>query len=110
MQIEVTHNGDVCVITPLESRIDAYVARAFRAALLEQIEQGRTSLLVNLSRVQFMDSSGLGALVSALKRLGRAGELRVCGPTDTVRSMLELTRLTRVIPIADVSAISGSAL
>jgi anti-sigma B factor antagonist len=56
--------------------------------------------------VQFIDSSGLGALVSALKRIGRVGHLKVCGLNESLRSMFELTRLNRVIPIADIPAAS----
>jgi anti-sigma B factor antagonist len=103
MQLEVTRNADTCVVTPLEKRIDAHLAPAFQAALVDLVEGGNLNLLVNLARVEFIDSSGLGALVSALKRIGRPGALRVCGLNDAVRSMFELTRLNRVIPIADNS-------
>jgi anti-sigma B factor antagonist len=109
MQIEVTQHGDTCVVLPLEKRIDAHVAPAFRAALIEQIELGHLNLVINLTRVEFIDSSGLGALVSALKRIGRAGELKVCGLNETVRSMFELTRLNRVIPIADSNFVEALA-
>lgn len=101
MQIEFADRNGTLVVTPLEKRIDAHVAGAFRGALLDQVDLGKRSLLVNLAHVEFIDSSGLGALVSTLKRIGRDGELTVCSPTDAVRSMFELTRLNRVIPITD---------
>jgi len=101
MQLETRIEPDVFVITPLESRVDAHVAAAFRTALIERIDQGHHNLLIDMRRVEFIDSSGLGALVSALKRLGRDGQLRVCSLNAGVRSMFELTRLNRVIPIAD---------
>jgi anti-sigma B factor antagonist len=109
MQLEVTQSGDTYVLTPNEKRIDAHVAPAFRATLIEQIEQGHVNLVINLSRVQFIDSSGLGALVSALKRIGRTGELKVCGLNESVKSMFELTRLNRVIPIAEMPAVAPAA-
>ena len=109
MQLEVTQRGDTYVVTPIEKRIDAHVAQAFRATLFDQIDHGHVNLIVNLAQVQFIDSSGLGALVSALKRIGRSGELKVCGLNDAVRSMFELTRLNRVIPIADIPAASPAA-
>jgi anti-sigma B factor antagonist len=109
MQLEVTHHADTCIVTPLEKRIDAYLAPAFRAALLNLIDGGHVHLVVNLARVEFIDSSGLGALVSALKRLGRPGELKVCGLSDAVRSMFELTRLNRVIPITDSAIVASPA-
>jgi anti-sigma B factor antagonist len=108
MQLEVTQTGDTFVVTPIEKRIDAHVAQAFRTTLFDQIDKGHVNLVVNLTCVQFIDSSGLGALVSALKRIGRTGQLKVCGLNEGVRSMFELTRLNRVIPIAD-AAVSAPA-
>jgi anti-sigma B factor antagonist len=102
MQMESTHAGEVMILTPLEKRLDAHVAVEFRAELLKHIDGGSRRIVVNLVGVEFIDSSGLGALVSALKRIGRDGELTVCSPTAGVRSMFELTRLHRVIPIVDM--------
>jgi anti-sigma B factor antagonist len=101
MQLETRIEPNFLVITPLESRVDAHIAAAFRTAIVDRIDQGHRHLLINMEKVTFIDSSGLGALVSALKRLGRDGELRVCSLNANVRSMFELTRLNRVIPIAD---------
>jgi anti-sigma B factor antagonist len=101
MQLETRTEPNVLVITPLEARLDAHVASAFRTALLERIDQGHRHLLIDMKQVDFIDSSGLGALVSALKRIGRDGELKVCSLNAGVRSMFELTRLNRVIPIAE---------
>lgn len=101
MHFETTIEPGTIVITPLESRVDAHVAPALRAALLAQIDEGHRRVIVNLKRVEFIDSSGLGALVSAIKRLGREGELKLTAVNGSVRSMLELTRLNRVIPIVD---------
>jgi anti-sigma B factor antagonist len=101
MQLTTSIESGVVVIKPLEARVDAHVAPAFRSALIDRIEEGHRNVLVNMELVEFIDSSGLGALVSALKRMGRDGELRVCSLQKNVRSMFELTRLNRVIPIAD---------
>ena len=101
MQIETRQAQTVLILTPLEKRIDAHVAGAFRSALIDRIDAGARQVIVNLSHVEFMDSSGLGALVSALKRLGQEGTLKVCAPGPNVRSMFELTRLNRVIAILE---------
>jgi anti-sigma B factor antagonist len=101
MQMETRVEPNLMVIVPLEARVDAHVAPAFRTALLECIDRGHHNLMVDMAKVEFIDSSGLGALVSALKRLGRDGDLKVCSLNAAVRSMFELTRLNRVIPIAD---------
>jgi anti-sigma B factor antagonist len=101
VQIETRQADGVLILTPLDQRIDAYMAAAFRTALIDRIDAGARRITIDLHRVDFMDSSGLGALVSALKRIGKDGELRVCSPKPGVRSMFELTRLNRVIPILE---------
>jgi anti-sigma B factor antagonist len=101
MQMDVKEDGAITIFSPLEKRLDAHVAPAFRNALITQIDAGRRQIAVNLANVEFMDSSALGALVSALKRIGADGELKVYAPMAGVRSMFELTRLHRVIPILD---------
>ena len=63
----------------------------------ETIQTGRVKVVVDLSSVNFVDSSGLGALVSAHKTarpLG--GDIRVCGARPEVTTIFELTRLTKV--------------
>ncbi len=101
MQLETRRDPDVMVITPLEARVDALVAPAFRNALLERIGQGHRNLLVNMECVEFIDSSGWEAMASAVKRLGSDGHLKICSLSADVRSMFELTRLNCVIVIAD---------
>ena len=101
MRLEIRMEPNVLVITPLEARVDVHIAAAFKSAIVDRIDQGHTHFLINMERVQFIDSSGLGALISAAKRLGRGGELKVCSLSDRVRSLFELTQLNRVIPIVD---------
>ena len=101
MLLETRQDEGVLIVTPLEKHLDGHVAPAFQTALLERIDAGARRIVVNLHCVQFMDSSGLGALVVALKRLGREGELKVCELSDGVRSMFELARLDRLIPILE---------
>src|SRR4029079_18459014 len=74
MLLETRQDDGVLIVTPLEKHLDGHVAPAFQTALLERIDAGARRIVVNLHCVQFMDSSGLGALVVALKRLGREGE------------------------------------
>jgi anti-sigma B factor antagonist len=102
MQLDTKYDHPgVVTITPLEARVDAHVAPAFRTALAERIDEGYRHVVVNMEKVEFIDSSGLGALISALKRLGRDGDLSVHSLSPAVRAMFELTRLNRVIPITD---------
>ena len=68
----------------------------------EKIAEGRSLLLINLSEVPYMDSAGLGVLVSGLKNANRlSGDLRMWGLQDEVKSIFELTRLNKVFQIFD---------
>src|SRR5204863_5182805 len=63
MQIDISERGNTTIVAPEGPRLDAEVAADFRAALLELVEGGKGNLVVNLNGVDFIDSSGLGALV-----------------------------------------------
>lgn len=60
----------------------------------------RQYLLVDLQAISFMDSSGLGALVSALKSIRNInGEMVICGANDQVQMLFELTSMTKIFKI-----------
>jgi anti-sigma B factor antagonist len=97
--IDVTRDGSTTVVRPSADRLDVEVAADFRAMLLSLIEQGNRQLVVDLNDVSFIDSSGLGALVSALKTLKRSddgGDVRLARVQAPVVSLLEIIRLNRV--------------
>lgn len=99
MRIDVANEGTATVVRPAGERLDIEVASDFRAMLLALIEQGHRRLVVDLSQVNFIDSSGLGALVSALKTLKRSdvgGDVRLARVQAQVVSLLEIIRLNRV--------------
>ncbi len=87
------------MVTPRVRRLDASVAPAFKQAVVQLVEQGDRRLVVDLTGVDFLDSSGLGALVSILKALGAQGEMAVCGAKGSVLSLFKLTRMDKVFPI-----------
>ena len=96
---EVTQRSGITVVVPPGPRLDAEVAASFREQLLGLIERGERQLVLDLPAVDFIDSSGLGALVSALKRLRQldpAGDIRLANVQPPVRSVLEIIRLHRV--------------
>jgi anti-sigma B factor antagonist len=99
MHIEVVSAEGITVVRPAAERLDIEVAADFRAMLLSLIEQGQRRLVVDLAEVSFIDSSGLGALVSALKTLKRSdngGDVRLTRVQPPVVSLLEIIRLNRV--------------
>ncbi len=100
MKIETeTVNGRV-VIAVKEERLDAHNSGELKDWFLKTLEEGRRNLVVDLADVQFIDSSGLGALLSGYKNASqRSGALILSGLQPRVRSMFELTRLNRVFEI-----------
>jgi anti-sigma B factor antagonist len=96
MRFEEKRTGDVLIAKVLESRIVAEVAPRFKAQLLHYIGTGNREIVLDMSAVTFIDSSGLGALVSILKAMGREGDLVLCGTAGTVVSMFRLTRMDKV--------------
>jgi anti-sigma B factor antagonist len=102
VRILVSQKNGVTVVDPRETRLDAEVAGDLRAMLLELIERGSRKVILDLGAVEFIDSSGLGALVSALKRmrhLDAAGDIRLAHVQPSVRAVLEIIRLHRVFPV-----------
>jgi anti-sigma B factor antagonist len=99
MQIEVAKDNGATIVRPTGDRLDIEVAADFRAMLLSLIDQGDRNLVIDLKDVSFIDSSGLGALVSALKTLKRSsgsGDVRLARVQPPVISLLEIIRLNRV--------------
>ena len=95
-----TRNGVDIVI--LRDRLDAAAAPGVRDDLRALIAAGSARLVLNMSGVARIDSSGLSVLVTALKAARAAGgDVVLVGPTAAVRSLLELTRLHRVVLIFD---------
>ncbi len=73
-------------------------APALRKELHGLVEAGSTRLVVDLSATEFIDSSGLGVLISGLKLARQAGgDLRIAAPTTQVETVLSLTNLDRVL-------------
>jgi anti-sigma B factor antagonist len=89
-------DGGAAVVSPV-GELDAYTAPELREQLHGLAEEeGLDPLVVDLSRVTFLDSTAIGVLVGALRRMReRGGELRLVEPRGTARRIFELTLLDR---------------
>jgi anti-sigma B factor antagonist len=96
MQMEDRIQGEVLLVKPLEERIDASMAGEFEARMIGWIRTGNRRLVLDLSGVFFIDSSGLGAIASALKTLGDQGRIAICGVSKTVKNLFQITRLDQL--------------
>ncbi len=100
MQLKMTEKDDAVILTVEDERMDAHNSGNLKERMLQLFDEGKYQLVIDLSTVRFIDSSGLGALVSGFKNASaRDGSLRLCCLQPQVRSMFELTRLHRVFEI-----------
>lgn len=89
----------VCVVT-VTGEVDVYTSPELKKHLLEAIDSGSPRLVVALDGVSFIDSSGLGVLVGALRRLKERGdELRVVCTRDQILKIFRITGLDKVFHI-----------
>ncbi len=99
MQLEGKNIGEILMVKSLGKRIDASSAAEFKGKMVDWINSGHYRIALDLSEVDFIDSSGLGAIVSSLKTIGDRGDMVLFGLRDSVMSLFRLTRLTRVFQI-----------
>ncbi|QHM75494.1 Putative anti-sigma factor antagonist [Mixta theicola] len=99
MKLEMAKSDNVTIITPVTRRLDASVAKPFRDEVMAQISAGQTRLLLDFSRVDFIDSSCLGTLISLLKAINGKGEMALCALNPNIQNMFKLTRMDRVFTL-----------
>ena len=99
MEIEVTQADGVTVVEP-RGEIDSRAADQVERTLTELIEGSRAKLLVDLTAVPYIDSTGLGTLVAAMRQARAAGgDVRLCGLQKEVLSIFGITHLIKVIAV-----------
>ncbi len=110
MQMESRDVGAVRVVR-LSGALDAMASGDVRKQLSDLVRDGSLRLVVDLSEVHRIDSTGLGALVTTLKGArDRGGELVLASLTPPVRTVVELTRLHRVFDIYDDAEAAAAEL
>jgi len=108
MNLQIEDKGAAVLLLVEEDRLDAHNSGDLKNQMLKLFEEGKHNLVVDLQAVRFVDSSGLGALVSGFKNASsRNGNLKLAGLQLQVKSMFELTRLHRVF---EIYTDSGEAL
>lgn len=99
MEFTVTqHEGGVGILH-LDGRLNMVTAGEVRELVATTVAGGHPRVVVDLAGVDFMDSSGLGALINGLKIARQAGgDLRIASPNEQVKLVLQLTNVERVLP------------
>jgi anti-sigma B factor antagonist len=99
MQLQTQTRPKVIAVQVMEDRIDAATAIQFKERMRDIARTGDQRMVLDLARVQFLDSSGLGAIVAVKKLLGPDRALDLCGLTPTVEKVFRLTRMDSIFTI-----------
>lgn len=99
MKLETHLVDGLMRVTVLAERIDAACAIQFKDQIREATAGGPDRILLDLSRVDFLDSSGLGAVVHAMKSMGAGRRLELAGLRPKVEKVFRLTRMDSIFVI-----------
>ena len=108
--LDVRKVGNYSVVD-VKGEIDVYTAPKLREKLIQLVSEGSYNVVVNLDGVDFLDSTGLGVLVGALKRVkAHDGTLALACSQDKLLKIFKITGLTKVFPLhASVDEATGAA-
>lgn len=101
--------GETVVIRVQDTRIDAAAAIRFKDAMREATAGAGPTVVLDLARVAFVDSSGLGAIVAVMKMLAPATRLELAGLTGNVAKVFRLTRMDSVFTLHDRAPVAEAA-
>lgn len=99
MSLTSTVMGTARIVTVNAERIDAAMAIQFKEDMRVETENGPDHIILDLSSVAFIDSSGLGAIVAAMKQLDDHRRLDLAGLTPMVEKVFRLTRMDTVFTL-----------
>ena len=99
MGLKIEYKEGYVLVTPNEE-IEVYNIAEIKESIFEIVERGNNKMVMNLENVEYIDSSGLGALVTLLKKLRSGnGKLLLVNPKSSVKQILGLTNLDKVFII-----------
>lgn len=101
MRLKTEITDDIMVVKIMESAVDAGNALEFKASMLPLMENYK-KVAIDMGRVKFMDSSGVGAMLSCLRTMhNQKGELKLFAVTSQIHQLFKLVRLDTLIEIHD---------
>ncbi len=109
MEIHTQTLDGVFVAAPQTEMLLASNVQEFRQSVLPLLEDHKKAAL-DMARVQFMDSSGVGAILSCLRQIeGHGGKLKIYGMSKAVKSVFQITRMNRILDGYDTQGEALSA-
>ncbi|MEJ5186990.1 MAG: STAS domain-containing protein [Candidatus Geothermincolales bacterium] len=99
LKVAVEDLGDISLVS-LVGEVDVYTAPKLKDAINSLVERGRYHIVVDLEKVVFLDSTGLGVLVGGLKKVkSNEGELGIICNQERILRVFRITGLTKVFPV-----------
>jgi len=110
MNIHVTEHSEFLTLS-MKGRLDISTASMLKEEVMSHLEQGARALILNMAQVDFINSSGLGTLVSILKEVrSSGGRLVLSNLASYVQEIFEITQLTEIFEIFPVEVDAQQAL
>lgn len=101
MSFTVSKAGDITVVE-VEGQLIVGNRQELKQKVLDEVDKGAKKVLIDFSRTGYIDSSGLGVLVSLSKKIReQGGELRLANLNDDLKTLFELTKLDTLFQISD---------
>ncbi|RMD93439.1 MAG: anti-sigma factor antagonist [Alphaproteobacteria bacterium] len=108
MDLQASDIGEARVVRVGAARLDAAGAIAFKDGMRELAADAPPRVILDLGAVEFLDSSGLGAVVAVMKELAPERRLELAGLHGAVEKVFRLTRMDKVFKVhADLAAATG---
>ncbi|MBI4733908.1 MAG: STAS domain-containing protein [Rubrobacteridae bacterium] len=99
LKIESRETDGVGVLM-LEGEVDVYTAPKLKSRMIDFVDEGKYKIVIDLQKVEFMDSSGLGVLVGGLKRVkSHDGSIALVCTHENILKIFRITGLVKVFPI-----------
>ena len=101
MSFSIVKQGDR-IVAGVPDQLTAGNRQELKQKVLDELQRGERKFLVDFSQTGYIDSSGLGVLVSLAKKIrGQGGELRLASLNDDLKTLFELTKLDALFQIGD---------
>lgn len=101
VNILVHHENSYSILVVENRRLEASVISEFKFQMQKIIEQGSQQIILDIGKLNFMDSSGLGALVSVMKTLSEQGKVVIIGASGIVYDLFKVTRMNQIFTLCD---------
>lgn len=102
LKTAIEHNGEIMIIEPKGSLVGGDETDELRNVVAESIEKGNKKLVIDLGKVTYMNSTAIGALVSAhTSYANRKGKIVLCNVNKSINNIFVVTKLSIIFQVAD---------